>query len=131
MKTAVEKVTEFHLAYGQAAPDKAIPLPDDILMLRVRLIGEEFSEYREAAFRGDLVEIADALADLAYVVVGTAVAHGLVRFDEIFAEVHRSNMSKLGADGKPVLREDGKVLKGPGFSPPDLAPLIGPEGDAA
>lgn len=87
-------------------------------------IREELEEYRGAARRGDLVGIADALADLAYVVIGAAVAHGLTRFPEIFAEIHRSNMSKLGVDGNPLLRADGKVLKSPDYSPPDLERFV-------
>lgn len=124
MKDAFDKITEFHCAYGVAAPDAAITLPPDIQELRYSLIREEFREYIEAVENDDIVAIADALADLAHVVIGTAAAHGLTRFDDIFAEVHRSNMSKLGADGKPIHRDDGKVLKGPGWTPPDLAPLI-------
>ena len=122
--TPFEMITEFHQAYGQDAPVAPILLTPEVQELREKLIREELREYLEAVVAGDIVEIADALADLTYVVVGTAVAHGLTRFDAIFAEVHRSNMSKLGADGKPVKRADGKVLKGQNYSPPDLAPLI-------
>jgi predicted HAD superfamily Cof-like phosphohydrolase len=126
MKDAFDKVTEFHRAFG--VTDPAAPTLADAAtqQLRFKLISEEFAEYQEALAKGDLVEVADALADLAYVVVGSAVAHGLTRFGDMFAEVHRSNMSKLGADGKPVRREDGKVLKGPSWSPPDLRPFIWP-----
>lgn len=127
MMTAFEAVTEFHLAYGVAAPNRAIILPAEVQALRERLIREELDEYLDAVQRGDLIEIADALADLTYVVIGTAVAHGLTRFDDIFAEVHRSNMSKLGDDGKPIIRGDGKVLKGNAFTPPDLKPLVFPK----
>jgi predicted HAD superfamily Cof-like phosphohydrolase len=122
--TPFEMITQFHRAYGQAAPDHAITLPPDVQELRYKLIDEEYREYEVAVNARDLVAIADALADLVYVVVGTAVAHGLTRFDEIFAEVHRSNMSKLGADGKPVIRADGKILKGPSYTPPNLGPLL-------
>jgi len=122
--TQFEMITEFHRAYGQAAPAEPTLLPEGVQDLRYRLIYEELREYEEAVKAGDLVDIADALADLVYVVVGTAVAHGLTRFDEIFAEVHRSNMSKLGDDGKPIIRFDGKVLKGPKYTPPVLGPLL-------
>jgi predicted HAD superfamily Cof-like phosphohydrolase len=124
MKTAFEQVVEFHHAYDVATPDAAILLPPDIQILRERLINEELNEYHDAVRNGDIVEIADALADLAYVVIGTAVAHGLTQFDKIFTEVHRANMSKLGEDGRPIIREDGKVLKGPNYTPPNLTPLI-------
>lgn len=124
MKDAFAKVTEFHRANGQAAPDTAITLPWVVQELRCELILEEFREYVEAVAENDLVAIADALADLAYVVIGTAVAHGLTRFGDIFDEVHRSNLSKLGGDGKPVLRADGKVMKSDRYTPPRLEPLI-------
>lgn len=72
----------------------------------------------------DLVEVADALGDLDYVVQGSNLVFGIPA-EEVVAEIHRSNMSKLGADGKPICREDGKILKGPNYSPPDLASIIG------
>ncbi len=124
LKSLFQMVEEFHQAFGVPAPRTPCIPGDDILLLRCELIKEEFREYFEASFEGDIIKTADALADLAYVVIGTAVAHGLARFDEIFAEVHRSNMSKLGADGKPIYRADGKVLKGPNFTPPDIASLV-------
>jgi predicted HAD superfamily Cof-like phosphohydrolase len=124
MKKAFAQVTEFHDAYGVSAPIKPIRLPDDILLLRCELIREEFQEYRQAAAVGDNAAIAKELADLAYVVIGTAVAHGLVQFANIFDEVHRSNMSKLDDSGKPIRREDSKVLKGPNYVPPDLSRFV-------
>lgn len=122
--TMFEMITEFHLVYGQAAPKAAGYLSPAVQRLRFDLIAEEFREYREAAEHGNFEAIAKEIADLVYVVIGTAVAHGFVRFDEIFAEVHRSNMSKLGRDGKPVLREDGKIMKGDDYQPPDIASLL-------
>lgn len=93
--------------------------------LRIKLMFEEFTEVAEAISTHDLTKILDGLCDLLYVVYGTAHEFGLGPvLKEAFREVHRSNMSKLGADGKPVLREDGKVLKGPNFTPPDLAGII-------
>lgn len=124
MERAFDQVTNFHHAYGQDAPRSAIILPRKIQLLRFRLIREEFKEYRDAVVMDDITEIADALADLSYVVIGTAVAHGLTRFGDIFDEVHRSNMSKLGADNRPIRRADGKVLKGPNFTLPDLERFI-------
>ena len=125
-KTMFEMVNEFHHAYNVPAPKEATLGSREIQQLRYSLIREELEEYLAAVYSGDLIGIADALADLAYVVLGTAAAHGLVRFDEIFAEVHRSNMSKLGDDGKPILRDDGKVLKGPNFKLPALGSLVYP-----
>ncbi len=124
MKDAFAQVTEFHHAYGVDAPTSPTLADAGVHALRVKLISEELIEYQDAVAAGDMVEIADALADLAYVVIGSAVAHGLVNFGAIFDEVHRSNMSKLGTDGKPIRREDGKVLKGPNFSPPALARFL-------
>lgn len=92
--------------------------------LRIDLIAEELSEFDAADNEGDIVGVADALADLAYVVCGAALVYG-IDLDAVVREVHRSNMSKLGADGRPIYREDGKVLKGPAYSPPDIARVLG------
>lgn len=123
--TPFEMVREFHNAYGVDAPTAATELAYKRQKLRFSLIEEEFREYREAVDKPDNLEhAAKELADLLYVVLGTAVEHGFTRFDEVFAEVHRSNMSKLGEDGRPVYRDDGKVLKGPNYTPADLSPYI-------
>lgn len=119
--TPLEMVREFHQSYGVDAPLSPTHLLRKRQELRFALIDEEFREYREA---NSLENIAKELADLLYVVLGTAVEHGIVKFDEIFSEVHRSNMSKLGEDGKPIYREDGKVLKGPNYTPPDLSRFL-------
>lgn len=125
--TPFEMVREFHAAYGVDAPDAPTELRYKRQMLRFALIEEELREYREAIGRPDNLEhAAKELADLLYVVLGTAVEHGLTRFDDIFDEVHRSNMSKLGGDGKPLYREDGKVLKGPNYRPADIGPYLQP-----
>jgi predicted HAD superfamily Cof-like phosphohydrolase len=127
MRTQIEAVDDFHKAFGayrNDAPTGAIP--PEVQALRVRLIAEELDEYRRAAEVGDLVGVADALSDLAYVLYGTYVAHGLKdQAEALFAEVHASNLSKLDAEGKPVLREDGKVLKSERFRPPDLRAVLG------
>lgn len=89
---------------------------------RFYIMREELEEYMMAK---DLTEVADALADQMYILIGTIMTHGLQDiFEDIFKEVHRSNMSKLGADGKPIYREDGKVLKGPNYFPPDIRSII-------
>lgn len=127
MTTAVPQeqqlVREFHETFGHPVALTPTLVPRKVFELRHDLIAEELAEYIEACEKGDLVEIADALADLQYVLSGTAVVHGL-NLGPLVAEVHRSNMSKLGEDGKPIYREDGKVLKGPNFFLPNLTLVI-------
>ena len=99
-------------------------LPDvDLAELRLDLIQEEVDELATAFINQDIVEIADALTDILYVTYGAGHAFG-IDLDTCFTEVHRSNMSKLGIDGKPIYRHDGKVLKGRNYSPPQLAKII-------
>jgi predicted HAD superfamily Cof-like phosphohydrolase len=94
-------------------------------MLRYRLMEEETKEYLEACWEGDIVEIADALGDQLYILCGTILKHGLQhKIEEVFDEIQRSNMSKLGENGKPIFRGDGKILKGPNYSPPDIEKII-------
>ena len=94
--------------------------------MRLAILEEEVAELRAAVEAGDLVEVLHALCDIQYVLDGTFLEFGLHPVKEAaFAEVHASNMSKLGADGRPVLREDGKVLKGPNFRRPQLGPFVG------
>jgi phosphoribosyl-ATP pyrophosphohydrolase len=100
-----------------------LDVPAEVKELRCALIEEEASEFRAALEAGDLVEVADAIADLLYVVYGAALTFG-VPVKEVFAEVHRSNMTKLDDEGEPIYRGDGKVMKGPNFSPPDLLPIL-------
>jgi len=93
--------------------------------LRTELIMEETREYLAACEEGNLTEIADALGDQLYIIFGSILKHGLQdKIEEVFNEIHRSNMSKLGEDGKPIYREDGKVLKGPAYTRPDIASII-------
>jgi predicted HAD superfamily Cof-like phosphohydrolase len=126
MKTSsIEKVKEFHLAFGHPVHDQPHIGNAKLNALRVSLIDEENRELAEALARGDAVEALDALCDLQYVLDGAFLALGFHRAkDAAFAEVHSSNMSKLGADGKPVVREDGKILKGPNYRRPQLQPFI-------
>jgi len=87
---------------------------------------EENEEYLEAANNNDLTEVADALGDMLYILCGTIIEHGMQsKIEEVFEEIQRSNMSKLGEDGKPVFREDGKVLKGPNYFRPDIDKILG------
>ncbi|MBL7951530.1 MAG: nucleoside triphosphate pyrophosphohydrolase family protein [Flavobacteriales bacterium] len=126
LEEATEHVRAFHDAFGIS---NSSVLKGDIgdrdALLRYKLIREENEEYLEAALKGDLVEVADALGDILYVLCGTLLKHGLEhKIDEVFREIQRSNMSKLGADGKPIHREDGKVMKGPSYFRPDIASIL-------
>lgn len=121
--TNFDKVEEFMTTFGQEVKTK-IDLGDrDLRQLRYDLIKEELGELREAFERKDEVEVADALTDLLYVVYGAGHAFG-IPLDKCFEEVHASNMSKLGEDGQPIYREDGKVLKGPRYFAPMLEPVL-------
>ena len=121
---AAAAVAEFHRAFD--LPMRQLPSADidkSLAKLRVTLLQEEVAEFVTASEKGDLVAIADALADIAYVVYGTALTYG-IDLDSVLREVHRSNMSKLGSDGKPLMREDGKVLKSGRYFPPDIASAL-------
>lgn len=119
-----KKVQEFMQTFGQEVLTEP-KMPDmNIQALRLSLIQEELSELELAIFKNDLVDVADALTDLLYVVYGAGHAFGL-DLDKCFTEVHRSNMSKLDANGKVVRREDGKVLKSDQYTPPDLYSVLG------
>ena len=93
--------------------------------LRFDLMKEENEEYFEAAQNNDLVEVADALGDMLYILCGTIIEHGLQhKIEAVFEEIQRSNMSKLGEDGQPIYRADGKVLKGPNYFKPNIASIL-------
>ncbi len=118
-------VAEFHGAFN--LPMQQFPsteIDDDLVKLRVALLAEEVDEFVTAAGKSDLIGIADALADIVYVIYGTALTYG-IDLDSVLREVHRSNMSKLTGDGKPLIREDGKVLKSERYFPPDIASALG------
>src|ERR1700712_2044034 len=115
---------EFHRTYGlpmRTSPTREIGLEQ--IDLRLALIEEEVAELRQAAVAGDLVGIADALADIIYVAYGSAHVYG-IDLDSVLDEVHASNMTKLGADGRPIRRADGKVLKGPDYRPPNVKAIL-------
>lgn len=119
-----EMVREFMLAVGQviqSVPNAAVSRT--LADLRVDLIEEEFNELTDSVLTEDIVGVADALGDLLYVIYGMGWAYG-IDLDAVFAEIHRSNMSKL-ENGKPVFRPDGKVLKGPNYSAPDIRLALG------
>ena len=126
MKKQIEQVRKFHNAFGIQNLDKPNSnLSKEVFLLRHRLMHEENEEYLEACKNGDLVEIADALGDMMYILCGTILSHGLHdKIENIFEEIQKSNMSKLGIDGKPIYREDGKVMKGPNYFKPDIKNLL-------
>jgi predicted HAD superfamily Cof-like phosphohydrolase len=117
------KVVEFMTTFGQEVNSAPTWPSEEIQSLRIELIKEEFSELCTAIVDRDIVEVADALTDILYVVYGAGAAFG-INLDECFSEVHKSNMSKLGPDGKPIYREDGKVIKGPDYFQPDLNKVL-------
>lgn len=122
----VENFADCHESFGLGVSQKMrADLGITKNTLRFNLMDEENKEYLEAASNNDLVEVADALGDMLYILCGTILEHGLqYKIDEVFNEIQRSNMSKLGNDGKPIYREDGKVLKGPNYFKPDIASIL-------
>jgi len=126
MKNKIAAVHQFHTAFGLGS--KETPMADLGIkknLLRYELMREENEEYLEAANANDLVEVADALGDMLYILCGTIIEHGMQhKIEEVFNEIQRSNMSKLGADGNPIYREDGKVLKGPNYFKPNIKEIL-------
>jgi predicted HAD superfamily Cof-like phosphohydrolase len=127
LNDTIDKVRAFHDAFGIAnAEEPTADLTEAEALLRYKLMREENEEYLEAAQKGDLVEVADALGDMLYILCGTILKHGLEhKIVDVFNEIQRSNMSKLDKDGKPIYREDGKVLKSDLYFKPDLASILG------
>ncbi len=127
MNVQLDLVTAFHHSFRiPARPTPTAEIPE--AEMRHEIMREENDEYREACEKGDLIAIADALGDQLYVLCGTIIAHGLQdKIAAIFAEIHRSNMSKLDADQQPILRADGKILKSANYFRPQLAPILGVE----
>jgi len=126
MKNKIAAVHEFHSAFGLGIKNTPTANVGEAKnLLRYKLMREENEEYLEAANDDDLVEVADALGDMLYILCGTIIEHGMQhKIEEVFNEIQRSNMSKLGADGKPIYREDGKVLKGPNYFKPDIENIL-------
>ncbi|GIH02958.1 hypothetical protein Rhe02_10250 [Rhizocola hellebori] len=124
LSRAAASVGEFHAHFGLRR--QALPTADiepGLAALRVSLLEEEVGEFADATAARDIVEIADALADIVYVAYGAAITYG-IDLDAVLEEVHRSNMTKLGDDGKPIYRADGKVIKSANFRPPDIRQVL-------
>ena len=126
IKKPIKAVTEFHNAFRLSVEHKPkSDISSEITELRYNLMKEENEEYLQAVKSNDLIEIGDALGDMLYILCGTIISHGFQdKIEAIFDEIQRSNMSKLGSDGKPIYREDGKVLKGPNYFKPDIEKIL-------
>ena len=122
--TNFELVGDFMEAFGQDVQLEPTWPDFNTRELRLELIAEELDELSDAVADRDMIQIADALTDLLYVIYGAGHSFG-IDLDECFQEVHASNMSKLGENGRPIHREDGKVMKGPGYFEPDLEGILG------
>ncbi len=129
LEQAIEHVKAFHHAFLlPVRQEPAAHIPEKEMNLRFNLMKEENEEYLEAAQNGDIVEIADALGDMLYILCGTINAHGLQAvMAPVFEEIQRSNMSKLDANGQPIFREDGKVMKSELYFKPNIAKAMGLE----
>ena len=126
MQKQINSVKEFHTAFKIGHSEIPIAnLVESKHTLRYNLMKEENEEYLEAVQNNDLIEIADALGDMMYILCGTIIEHGLQhKIEEVFDEIQRSNMSKLGEYGQPIYREDGKVMKGPNYFKPDFSKIM-------
>ena len=126
LKDTIGAVERFHEAFKiENNYEPTVDLTDSDILLRYKLMREENEEYLEAAQNGDMVEVADALGDMLYILCGTILKHGMQdKIAEVFEEIQRSNMSKLDKDGNPIYREDGKVLKSELYFKPDIKSIL-------
>ncbi len=121
----IKSVAEFHEVFKIGNAEKMTLIEEREYMLRYNLIKEENEEYLQACKDGDLVEIADALGDQLYILFGTILKHGLQhKIEEVYDEIHRSNMSKLDENGQPIFREDGKILKSSNYFRPEIKSIL-------
>lgn len=121
----IKSVEEFHNVFKIGNADAVKLIEEKDYTLRYNLIKEENEEYLDACKNGDIVEIADALGDQLYILFGTILKHGLEhKIEEVYDEIHRSNMSKLDEQGSPIYREDGKVLKSALYFRPDIKKIL-------
>lgn len=123
MEKAFQQLWDFHEAFNLSRSTTPHIPEQKVRDLRMRLVREEMQELEEAEADNDLVEIADALADIIYVCIGHAVSYG-IPMDKVWEEVHKSNMSKLDDNGKPIYNEFGKVQKSKNFKAPDIASIL-------
>lgn len=127
MEKQIKQVVEFHKKFGLPVRNTVNVPATKEFMMRHGLIKEELKEIMEGYKNNDSTEMVDGIVDLLYVTIGLAVQMGVAdKLEQCFDEVQRSNMTKLGEDGKPVLREDGKILKGENYSPPNLIKILKP-----
>jgi len=125
LKEKISSVAEFHNVFQIGNADSVKLIDEKDYTLRYNLIKEENDEYLDACKSGDIVEIADALGDQLYILFGTILKHGLQdKIEEIYDEIHRSNMSKLDANGQPIFREDGKILKSNRYFKPSIKEIL-------
>jgi predicted HAD superfamily Cof-like phosphohydrolase len=125
MEKLIKQVEEFNKAFKIDYAQKPTLISNTESALRFKLMDEENEEYLDATIDEDLVEIADALGDQLYILVGTILKHGMQDIiEKVFDEIQRSNMSKLDENGEAIVREDGKILKGANYSKPNLKPII-------
>ena len=126
MKHQIDAVKIFHETYNLNYKVSPIAnIGNEKINLRFKLMSEENEEYLVAAKNNDLIEVADALGDMLYILCGTIIEHGMQdKIEEVFDEIQRSNLSKLGEDGKPIYREDGKVMKGPNYFKPKISEIL-------
>src|SRR3954465_12759811 len=121
----IKSVAKFHEVFKIGNADTVKLIDEKDYTLRYNLIKEENEEYLEACKNGDMIEIADALGDQLYILFGTILKHGLQhKIEEVYDEIHRSNMSKLDEKGQPIFRDDGKILKSDLYFKPDIKSLI-------
>ena len=125
MNPIVASLLEFNEAFEIPKLDDPGLGSKEMIELRIKLLVEEVQEYAEAARKRNFEEVADALGDMLYILCGTILSHGMQDIiEDIFREIQRSNMSKLGEDGKPIYRDDGKVMKGPEYFRPDITSIL-------
>jgi predicted HAD superfamily Cof-like phosphohydrolase len=127
MEKQIKQVQAFYEAFNVPTPETMRYLHKERALLRHKLLQEEVGELLEASMssQGTLVDVADAITDCFYILIGTAIEYGIAeKLPALFDEVHLSNMSKLGENGKPMYREDGKVMKGPDYRKPNLKNIV-------
>ena len=125
MQEQLKKVAAFNRVFKQTDANEPTLIPENEFLLRHKLMAEENDEYKEACWSGDMVDIADALGDQLYILCGTMLKHGMqYKMEQVFNEIHESNMSKLGENGEPLLREDGKIMKSNLYQKPDISRIL-------